>query len=95
MLMQWAEERLALAQSLLGLLELHAAQATRDIAAFDSELQAQHANMDGGMLDVYPSPADLRKQQVADIQAKRQGQVTAILCWAVMICHTLITVVYT
>lgn len=74
MLMQWAEERLALAQSLLGLLELHTAQATKDIAAFDSELQAQNANMDGGLLDMYPSPADLRKQQVADIQAKRQGQ---------------------
>ena len=42
MLMQWAEERLALAQSLLGLLELHTAQATKDIAACDSELQASH-----------------------------------------------------
>lgn len=31
--------------------------------------------MDGGMLDLYPSPADLRKQQVADIQAKRQEKV--------------------
>ena len=39
MLMQWAEERLALAQSLLGLLELHVAQANKDIAAFDTELQ--------------------------------------------------------
>ena len=39
MLMQWSEERLALAQSLSGLLELHAKQATNDIAAFDSELQ--------------------------------------------------------
>ena len=38
-------------------------------------MQAQNANMDGGMLDVYPSPADLRKQQVADIQAKRQEKV--------------------
>ncbi|KAL3143025.1 hypothetical protein ABBQ38_003304 [Trebouxia sp. C0009 RCD-2024] len=72
MLMQWSEERLALAQSLLGLLELHVTQANKDIIAFDSELQAQSANMDGGMLDLYPTPADLRKQQVADIQAKRQ-----------------------
>ena len=39
MLMQWSEERLALAQSLLGLLELHLSQANKDIAAFDSELQ--------------------------------------------------------
>lgn len=39
MLMQWSEERLALAQSLLGLLELHVTQANKDIAAFDSELQ--------------------------------------------------------
>lgn len=38
-------------------------------------MQAQNANMDGGMLDLYPSPADLRKQQVADIQAKRQEKV--------------------
>ena len=45
MLMQWAEERLALAQSLLGLLELHTAQATKDIAAFDSELQAGHPSL--------------------------------------------------
>ncbi len=39
MLMQWSEERLALAQSLLGLLELHLTQANKDITAFDSELQ--------------------------------------------------------
>ena len=39
MLMQWSEERLALAQSLLGLLELHVTQATKDIVAFDGELQ--------------------------------------------------------
>ena len=39
MLMQWSEERLALAQSLLGLLELHVTQANKDIAAFDGELQ--------------------------------------------------------
>lgn len=39
MLMQWSEERLALAQSLLGLLELHVTQANKDIIAFDSELQ--------------------------------------------------------
>ena len=39
MLMQWSEERLALAQSLLGLLELHLGQANKDIAAFDAELQ--------------------------------------------------------
>lgn len=38
-------------------------------------VQAQNANMDGSMLDLYPSPADLRKQQVADIQAKRQEKV--------------------
>lgn len=38
-------------------------------------MQAQNANMDGGMLELYPSPADLRKQQVADIQAKRQEKV--------------------
>ncbi len=43
MLMQWAEERLALAQSLLGLLELHVTQANKDIAAFDSELQVRTA----------------------------------------------------
>ena len=42
MLMQWAEERLALAQSLLGLLELHVTQANKDITAFDSELQVSH-----------------------------------------------------
>ena len=41
MLMQWSEERLALAQSLLGLLELHVTQANKDIAAFDSELQVR------------------------------------------------------
>lgn len=28
-----------------------------------------------GTLDLYPSPADLRKQQVADLQAKRQEKV--------------------
>lgn len=39
MLMQWSEERLALAQSLLGLLELHVTQANKDIAAFEGELQ--------------------------------------------------------
>lgn len=39
MLMQWSEERLALAQSLLGLLELHVSQANKDIIAFDGELQ--------------------------------------------------------
>lgn len=39
------------------------------------QMQAQSANMDGGMLDLYPTPADLRKQQVADIQAKRQEKV--------------------
>ncbi|DBA99964.1 TPA: hypothetical protein ACH3X1_013838 [Trebouxia sp. C0004] len=72
MLMQWSEERLALAQSLLGLLELHFTQANKDITAFDSELQVQNANMEGGMLEMYTSPADLRKQQVADLQAKRQ-----------------------
>ena len=43
MLMQWSEERLALAQSLLGLLELHVTQANKDIAAFDGELQVSHA----------------------------------------------------
>lgn len=42
MLMQWSEERLALAQSLLGLLELHVTQANKDIAAFDGELQVSH-----------------------------------------------------
>ncbi len=42
MLMQWSEERLALAQSLLGLLELHLTQANKDITAFDSELQVCH-----------------------------------------------------
>ena len=42
-------------------------------------MQAQNANMDGGMLDLYPSPADLRKQQVADIQAKRQEKVLSSL----------------
>lgn len=42
MLMQWSEERLALAQSLLGLLELHVTQANKDIAAFDGELQVLH-----------------------------------------------------
>ena len=40
-------------------------------------VQVQNANMDGGMLDLYPSPADLRKQQVADLQAKRQEKVTS------------------
>lgn len=39
MLMQFAEERLALAQSLLGLLELHVTQANKDISAFEVELQ--------------------------------------------------------
>lgn len=43
MLMQWSEERLALAQSLLGLLELHVTQANKDIAAFDGELQVSHS----------------------------------------------------
>ena len=28
------------------------------------------------MLEMYTSPADLRKQQVADLQAKRQEKVT-------------------
>ena len=45
MLMQWSEERLALAQSLLGLLELHVTQANKDIAAFDGELQVSHASL--------------------------------------------------
>ena len=39
MLMQFAEERLALAQSLLGLLELHVTQANKDISSFEIELQ--------------------------------------------------------
>lgn len=44
MLMQFAEERLALAQSLLGLLELHVTQANKDISAFEIELQVQSAS---------------------------------------------------
>ena len=32
------------------------------------------------MLEMYTSPADLRKQQVADLQAKRQEKVTLQLC---------------
>ena len=43
---------------------------TRNICS----LQAQNASMEGAM-DLYPSPADLRKQQVADLQAKRQEKV--------------------
>ena len=43
LLMQFAEERLALAQSLLSLLELHVTQANRDISAFESELQVSAA----------------------------------------------------
>ena len=39
-------------------------------------MQVQNANMEGGMLEMYTSPADLRKQQVADLQAKRQEKVT-------------------
>ena len=38
-------------------------------------MQVQNANMEGGMLEMYTSPADLRKQQVADLQAKRQEKV--------------------
>ena len=45
MLMQFAEERLALAQSLLGLLELHVTQANKDIGAFEIELQVCHTQM--------------------------------------------------
>jgi hypothetical protein len=39
-------------------------------------MQVQNANMEGGMMEMYTSPADLRKQQVADLQAKRQEKVT-------------------
>ena len=31
--------------------------------------------MDGGMLEHYPSPADVRKQEVAELQARRQEKV--------------------
>lgn len=39
--------------------------------------------MDGSMLDMFTSPADLRKQQVADLQAKRQEKVSYILIIAI------------
>ena len=35
------------------------------------------------MLDMFTSPADLRKQQVADLQAKRQEKVSYILMLAI------------
>lgn len=58
MLMQWSEERLALAQSLLGLLELHVTQANKDIAAFDGELQVFHSSLHScSFLQHYPASA--------------------------------------
>lgn len=39
--------------------------------------------MDGSMLDMFTSPADLRKQQVADLQAKRQEKVSYNLILAI------------
>ena len=39
LLMHWAEEKVALANSLVSLLQLHSAQSARDLVGLEAELQ--------------------------------------------------------
>eukprot|EP00891_Asterochloris_glomerata_P002718 jgi/Astpho2/2718/Aster-x0123 len=75
LLMHWAEEKVALANSLVSLLQLHSAQSARDLAGLEAELQAEAA-AEGEMVE-YMSSEEMKRYRLQELERERQDKASS------------------
>ncbi|KAK9849007.1 hypothetical protein WJX84_005023 [Apatococcus fuscideae] len=75
-LCQWSEEKVALACNCCDLLDWHSQKLTREIRAFDSELKAENALKLEYVELPGPSPEELKRQRLKEMEVERGRQET-------------------